>query len=349
MSDFNEEFYGGFYLMNVGLMNVGLDNLNNKNNCDVMDVENSNVENSNIEVSNSEGSEVDGSNNSSDNDSSDEDSSDNSSENDSFEDENSDDDYLDFELLKIGEVLIFNKCFDKRLMEGGLTEEELKTTKKLLDTIIYDSNLPNPNLSHNYSLDLVSYLLKNTLTNSNEYALLNGFVERTKQKYKPLKKSCKTPNVKKVSEWCFPESEVSVKFFEDLECISGGETDSDDESNTEISLKTKPTNQSEEKTSKPEKSISKKKDMLEKIEHYFMVGDDCIKILEEIKSIDEKENSVVIDGVNYIVVYPKNEKTSKLWFKHLGELIKYHNKKKSDKPILEYFTKIGKEAKKIKF
>ena len=304
-------------------------------------------------------------NNSSDDDSSDDDSFDDcSSDDDSSDDDSSIDDNLlnkEEEFYSMCGTLIHKKEFLSLLKFDGMSEEQIYVLiEKLLfplNNTNYDVDLPNPDLNYenqNYSSVLISYLLQKNLAyiDKQDIVLLINYLKKSK------KNNTKT-NVEIVDDIFF-ETENHDISFESLYCEED-EEEEEDEKEIKVKIKKvkvieiikeKPVEMKKEKPVEIKKHENKKKITTELTTVYpYFICDDGHKIdvLKMVFGCNKIDNTVNIDDVYYTVVYPETEKYSKLWFKHLGELTKYHNKKNSDKSILDYFSKIGKEAKKIKF
>ena len=285
---------------------------------------------------------------------SDDSSSDDCSSDDDFSDNDSsiDDNLLnkkEEEYYLMCGTLIHKKEFLSLLKMDGMNEEQICVLiEKLLfplNNTNYDVDLPNPDLNYenqNYSSVLISYLLQknSAYIDKQDIVLLTNYLKKSK------KNNTKT-NVEIVDDIFF-ETENHDISFESLYCENDEEVNEEEKEEIKVEIK-------KDKPIEIKKHQNKKKltTELTTVHPYFICDDghriDVLKMVLGSNKIDVIDNSINIDDVCYTVVYSETEKDSKIWFKHLGELTKYHNKKNSDKSILDYFSKIGKEAKKIKF
>lgn len=248
-------------------------------------------------------------------------------------------------LISISDLMIL-------FQNDGLNKKSIEILLKLLfpfnDGINKDVDLPNPDLQYeneNYSSVLISYLLKKNkdYLNETDKARLENCLKKLTNDFSFTKSN---KNIVNENDIVFDCEEVD-DLFDNLKCesedenlkFSNGFDNEDEEIKIPVEIKK---NENKKKLSKEEVPPI----------HPYYVSDDGyrIDVLRMVLGSNTNiENSINIDNVCYAVVYPVTEEDSKKWLKHLGELTKYHNKKKSDKSILDYFSKIGKEAKKIKF
>lgn len=284
---------------------------------------------------------------------SDDSSSDDCSSDDDFSDNDSsiDDNLLnkkEEEYYLMCGTLIHKKEFLSLLKMDGMNEEQICVLiEKLLfplNNTNYDVDLPNPDLNYenqNYSSVLISYLLQknSAYIDKQDIVLLTNYLKKSK-------KNNSKPNIEIIDNIFFETSNDDIS-FESLYCENDEEVNEEEE---EIKVEIKKDKPIEIKKHQNKKKLTTE---LTTVHPYFICDDghkiDVLKMVLGSNKIDVIDNSINIDDVCYTVVYPETEKYSKFWFKHLGELTKYHNKKNSDKSILDYFSKIGKEAKKIKF